>query len=144
MLKVPMLGIWTIWAWVLAPSPKIPTRRPDQNRVILSASDVMAVETANRGSCFGADCIGDLKVRRKFRAKFRAQFRAQVRVLDSAAWFLDSATYCSEAGFFNPKGFCVFKVLCLGYRFFRHWHHALQTDILTSDMVTLTNLQFFS
>jgi len=49
---------------------------------------------------------------------------------------LDSALYCSETGFFNSKGIRDFKVLCLGYRFFRHWHHALQTDILRSDIVT--------
>jgi len=52
MLKVPMLGIWTIWAWVLVPSAKIqakaPAKRPNQHRVILDISMLMAVGTGSR------------------------------------------------------------------------------------------------
>ena len=116
MLKVPMLGIWTIWAWVLVPSAKIQAKalakRPNQHRVILDISMLMAVGTGNGLGGFTENCIlEDMRV-------------------------LDSAPYCSETAFFNSKGFRDFKVLCVGYRFFRHWHHALQTDILRSDIVT--------
>jgi hypothetical protein len=61
MLKVPMLGIWTIWAWVLVPSVKIhakaAAKRPKQHWVVLDISMLMEVGTGNGLGGFTAKCI---------------------------------------------------------------------------------------
>ena len=124
-----MLGIWTIWAWVLVPSVKIQAKalakRPNQHRVNLDISKLMAVGTGNGLGGFTANCI----------------LKDVLECSHRSCRSIDSAPYCSETGFFNSKGFRDFKVLCLGYRFFRHWHHALQTYILRS--VIVTQILFF-
>jgi hypothetical protein len=105
MLKVPMLGIWTIWAWVLVPIVKIQaktlTKRPNQHRVILDISMLMAVGTGNGLGGFTVKCILEDVLERSHRP--------------CGSWILPSIV--ARQVFLTPKDSAILRFCALGTDF---------------------------